>query len=224
MLPAAWRQCGVFAADLRRRENSSTFPAIAPLWLPDTLAPFPVTDLEWRLTYIGNAESEEYDQVLDSVLVGPVFPGQYRFVFQVGLGAGRSPLVATDHLLCSDQQLSAHPVSDPGPGSLPLLAQADPPDPARLPQDEILGITAILLTCSYNDKVPVEFQANCMQMARQGSGAHLRMGTWRQLLCLPMCPSPHAVAACATSASFMQSDYRAFASFCCRSLCGWGTM
>ena len=41
-------------------------------------------DLEWRLTYIGNAESEEYDQVLDSVLVGPVVPGQYRFVFQVG--------------------------------------------------------------------------------------------------------------------------------------------
>ena len=40
-------------------------------------------DLEWRLTYIGNAESEEYDQVLDSVLVGPVVPGQYRFVFQV---------------------------------------------------------------------------------------------------------------------------------------------
>ncbi len=43
-------------------------------------------DLEWRLTYVGNAESEEYDQVLDSVLVGPVFPGQYRFVFQVRSG------------------------------------------------------------------------------------------------------------------------------------------
>lgn len=42
-----------------------------------------LADLEWRLTYIGNAESEEYDQVLDSVMVGPVVPGQYRFVFQV---------------------------------------------------------------------------------------------------------------------------------------------
>ena len=41
------------------------------------------TDLEWKLTYVGSAESEKYDQVLDSVLVGPVFPGQYRFVFQV---------------------------------------------------------------------------------------------------------------------------------------------
>ena len=41
------------------------------------------TDLEWKLIYVGNAESEAYDQVLDSVLVGPVYPGQYRFVFQV---------------------------------------------------------------------------------------------------------------------------------------------
>lgn len=39
-------------------------------------------DLEWKLIYVGSAESEEYDQVLDSVLVGPVYPGQYRFVFQ----------------------------------------------------------------------------------------------------------------------------------------------
>jgi len=40
-------------------------------------------DLEWKLIYVGSAESEKYDQVLDSVLVGPVYPGQYRFVFQV---------------------------------------------------------------------------------------------------------------------------------------------
>mmetsp|Transcript_5036 Transcript_5036/g.14476 ORF Transcript_5036/g.14476 Transcript_5036/m.14476 type:complete len:238 (-) Transcript_5036:620-1333(-) len=68
-------------------------------------------DLEWRLTYVGDAESESDDQVLDSVLVGPVYPGQYRFVFQ-----------------------------------------ADPPDHTKLPQDDILGITALLLTCLYADK------------------------------------------------------------------------
>ncbi|XP_034454088.1 histone chaperone asf1b-B [Hippoglossus hippoglossus] len=28
-------------------------------------------DLEWKIIYVGSAESEEYDQVLDSVLVGP---------------------------------------------------------------------------------------------------------------------------------------------------------
>ena len=41
------------------------------------------TDLEWKLIYVGSPESEKYDQVLDSVLVGPVAPGSYRFVFQV---------------------------------------------------------------------------------------------------------------------------------------------
>jgi len=49
---------------------------------PHTLTP----DLEWKLIYVGSAESEKYDQVLDSVLVGPVYPGQYRFVFQVRRG------------------------------------------------------------------------------------------------------------------------------------------
>mmetsp|Transcript_13070 Transcript_13070/g.15773 ORF Transcript_13070/g.15773 Transcript_13070/m.15773 type:complete len:234 (-) Transcript_13070:899-1600(-) len=40
-------------------------------------------DLEWKITYVGSAEDEKYDQVLDSVLVGPVVQGSYRFVFQV---------------------------------------------------------------------------------------------------------------------------------------------
>jgi ASF1 like histone chaperone len=30
--------------------------------------------------------------------------------------------------------------------------QANNPDPKQLPQGEVLGITAILLTCSYNTK------------------------------------------------------------------------
>lgn len=68
-------------------------------------------DLEWRLTYVGDAESETHDQVLDSVLVGPVYPGQYRFVFQV-----------------------------------------DPPDADKLQPENVVGITAVLLTCLYADK------------------------------------------------------------------------
>jgi hypothetical protein len=39
-------------------------------------------DLEWRVTYVGSADSEEHDQVLDSVLVGPVPLGTNRFVFE----------------------------------------------------------------------------------------------------------------------------------------------
>lgn len=40
------------------------------------------TDLEWKVTYVGSAESEKHDQVLDSVLVGPVPMGVNRFVFE----------------------------------------------------------------------------------------------------------------------------------------------
>ncbi|XP_049385293.1 histone chaperone ASF1B-like isoform X2 [Solanum stenotomum] len=39
-------------------------------------------DLEWKLIYVGSAEDETYDQVLESVLVGPVNVGNYRFVLQ----------------------------------------------------------------------------------------------------------------------------------------------
>ena len=67
--------------------------------------------MEWKLTYVGSAESEKYDQVLDSVFVGPVAPGQYRFVFQ-----------------------------------------ADPPNFAMLPSQDIVGVTIILLTCSYRNQ------------------------------------------------------------------------
>uniref|UniRef100_A0A6I8N109 Anti-silencing function 1B histone chaperone n=1 Tax=Ornithorhynchus anatinus TaxID=9258 RepID=A0A6I8N109_ORNAN len=40
-------------------------------------------DLEWKIIYVGSAESEEFDQVLDSVLVGPVPAGRHMFVFQL---------------------------------------------------------------------------------------------------------------------------------------------
>ena len=66
-------------------------------------------DLEWKLIYVGSAESEKYDQVLDSVLVGPVYAGGYRFVFQ-----------------------------------------ANPPDVSRLPTEDVVGVTVVFLSCSYN--------------------------------------------------------------------------
>lgn len=65
-------------------------------------------DLEWKLTYVGSAEDETYDQQLESVLVGPVNVGTYRFVLQ-----------------------------------------ADPPDPSKIREEDIIGVTVLLLTCSY---------------------------------------------------------------------------
>jgi len=39
-------------------------------------------DLEWKLTYVGSAESSAHDQVLDTIYVGPVPEGRHMFVFQ----------------------------------------------------------------------------------------------------------------------------------------------
>ncbi|ESP02450.1 hypothetical protein LOTGIDRAFT_205091 [Lottia gigantea] len=39
-------------------------------------------DLEWKLIYVGSAETEEHDQVLETVFVGPVPGGRHMFVFQ----------------------------------------------------------------------------------------------------------------------------------------------
>ena len=46
---------------------------------------FFLTDLEWKIIYVGSAESEEYDQTLDSVVVGPIIAGKHMFVFEVGI-------------------------------------------------------------------------------------------------------------------------------------------
>ncbi|KAM3350893.1 hypothetical protein ACQJBY_023127 [Aegilops geniculata] len=66
------------------------------------------SDLEWKLIYVGSAEDENYDQQLESVLVGPVNVGTYRFVLE-----------------------------------------ADPPDPSKIREEDIIGVTVLLLTCSY---------------------------------------------------------------------------
>ncbi|XP_042911919.1 histone chaperone asf1 [Parasteatoda tepidariorum] len=68
-------------------------------------------DLEWKIIYVGSAESEAHDQVLDSVFVGPVPEGRHMFVFQ-----------------------------------------ADPPDPLKIPVQDAVGVTVVLLTCSYRTK------------------------------------------------------------------------
>ncbi|EAT78078.2 hypothetical protein SNOG_14538 [Parastagonospora nodorum SN15] len=59
----------------------------------------------------GKIPQNEYDQELDSVLVGPLPIGVNKFVFR-----------------------------------------ADPPDLSRIPNSEIIGVTVILLSCSYEDR------------------------------------------------------------------------
>jgi len=55
--------------------------------------------------------SDEHDQELDSLLVGPIPVGVNKFIFE-----------------------------------------ADPPNTTRIPDAEILGVTVILLTCSYDGR------------------------------------------------------------------------
>lgn len=68
-------------------------------------------DLEWKLTYVGSATSDQYDQELDSLLVGPIPVGVNKFLFE-----------------------------------------ADPPNTARIPDADILGVTVVLLTCAYDGR------------------------------------------------------------------------
>ncbi|XWS63506.1 hypothetical protein CRYUN_Cryun06bG0104200 [Craigia yunnanensis] len=65
-------------------------------------------DLEWKLIFVGSAEDETYDQLLESMLVGPVNVGSYRFILET-----------------------------------------DPPDASKIREEDILGVTVLLLTCSY---------------------------------------------------------------------------
>lgn len=78
-------------------------------------------DLEWKMIYVGSAESEAYDQTLDTVYVGPVPEGRHMFVFQ-----------------------------------------ADPPDSSKIPKEDAVGVTVLLLTCSYrnNEFIRIGYYVN----------------------------------------------------------------
>ena len=65
-------------------------------------------DLEFKIIYVGSAETVEFDQVLDQIVVDAVPKGQFKFMFQ-----------------------------------------ADPPDIAKIPADDAVGVTVILITASY---------------------------------------------------------------------------
>lgn len=44
----------------------------------------PSVDLEWKMIYVGSASDSKYDQVLDSIVVGPLQTGSMEFEFEVG--------------------------------------------------------------------------------------------------------------------------------------------
>ena len=68
-------------------------------------------EIEWKMIYIGSADDEKYDQILDTLEIGPLQLGSMKFVFD-----------------------------------------ANAPDYKKIPEGAILGVTAILLCCSYNNQ------------------------------------------------------------------------
>jgi len=68
-------------------------------------------DIEWKLIYIGKADDKNFDQELESVLIGPLQVGQMKFDFE-----------------------------------------CEKPDVSKIPKEDLLGITAIILTCYYNNE------------------------------------------------------------------------
>jgi len=63
-------------------------------------------DLEWKLVYVGSADNEDYDQVLEDVFVGPVNVGINQFILQTP-GPDPSKVPAKDLLGVSVVLLSA---------------------------------------------------------------------------------------------------------------------
>jgi histone chaperone ASF1 len=78
----------------------------------ECLAPYLSQDLEWKVIYVGSAESCEHDQILECVAVGPVPQGMHKFVLES----------------------SAPDIS--------LLSM----------NDELLGVTVVLITCTYRQQ------------------------------------------------------------------------
>lgn len=65
------------------RRVGSHAPTVHPPSRPcDVLTPSAKTDLEWKLTYVGSATSDQYDQELDTLLVGPIPVGLNKFIFE----------------------------------------------------------------------------------------------------------------------------------------------
>ena len=72
---------------------------------------FKFLDLEFKIIYVGSAETYEFDQTLDQIVVDAVPQGQFKFMFQ-----------------------------------------ADPPETSKIPADDAVGVTVILITASYREQ------------------------------------------------------------------------
>ena len=100
------------------------------------------TDLEWKATYVGSATDRKFDQVLEEVLVGPIPKGVHKFVLQVSFVEQHAQACTCMPRLMAGtvSLLLLHP---------PSCLQTAPPDPTKIPKEDLLGVTVVLISCSY---------------------------------------------------------------------------
>ena len=98
-------------------------------------------DLEWKIIYVGSAESEEFDQILDTVYVSRISTHEHLYSYRHDKFV---ELIIMRFMLIRDFQVG--PVPE---GRHKFVFTADPPNPQKIPISDVVGVTVILLTCSY---------------------------------------------------------------------------
>ena len=114
-------------------------------------------------------------QALDTVYVGPVPEGRHMFVFQVPRRPGlrHTPIVAVVVVVVVPVVVPVSPL------------QADPPNPDKIPEADLVGVTVVLLTCSYRSAGPPHLTASPPDLLTP----HL----------LPLTPSPQSLSGWVTT-------------------------
>lgn len=162
------------AGKLGRRLPQTATPAAASL--PSHMSHPPgnpihthiCADLEWRVIYVGSAASPDYDQELDSAIVGPVPIGTCKFALNVGhaysaisWGEGRGwgcQLAAAGQARWTHKHWAGllclallYYVLCPIPfaHAYLLTLQTSPPDATKIPEEDLIGATCVLITGSY---------------------------------------------------------------------------
>ncbi len=90
-----------------------------------------IVDLEFKIIYVGSAEAVEFDQTLDQIVVDAVPKGQYKFLFEVNpWNFSFQTLQILSYIIC-------------------LFQQADPPNIAKIPANDAVGVTVVLITANF---------------------------------------------------------------------------
>lgn len=95
-------------------------------------------DLEWKMIYVGSAESEAYDQILDTITVGPIPEGLHSFIFEADAPDAKRIPGNNKFKITFQQFVRANIV-------MKHCANI-------ISEEDAVGPTLILLTCSYRDE------------------------------------------------------------------------